>query len=39
MKLNEWICATKKANEIYFYKGHNETQLFIDMFLTIILWF
>ena len=24
IKLNKWICAKKKANELYFYKGHDE---------------
>ena len=24
MKLNKWICVKKKANGIYFYKGHDE---------------
>ena len=26
MKLNKWICAKKKANRLYFYKGHNEVK-------------
>ena len=26
MKLNEHICAKKKANGLYFYKGHNESE-------------
>ena len=26
MELNEQICAKKKANGLYFYKGHNESQ-------------
>ena len=26
MKLNKWICAEKKANELYFYKGHDEVK-------------
>ena len=26
MKLNKWIGAKKKANELYFYKGHNEVK-------------
>ena len=24
MKLNKWICAKKKVNELYFYKGHDK---------------
>ena len=26
MKLNKWICAKKKANELYFYKGHDKVK-------------
>ena len=26
IKLNKWICAKKKANELYFYKGHDEVK-------------
>ena len=26
MKLNKWICAKKKANGLYFYKGHDEVK-------------
>ena len=26
MKLNKWICAKKKANDLYFYKGHDEVK-------------
>ena len=26
MKLNEWNCAKKKANGLYFYKGHDEVK-------------
>ena len=24
IELNKWICAKKKANGLYFYKGHDE---------------
>ena len=24
MKLNKWIYAKKKANGLYFYKGHDD---------------
>ena len=27
MELNKWICAKKNANGLYFYKGHNESQI------------
>ena len=26
MKLNKWICAKKKTNGLYFYKGHDEVK-------------
>ena len=26
MELNKWICAKKKANGFYFYKGHDEVK-------------
>ena len=26
MKLNKWIYAKKKANGLYFYKGHDEVK-------------
>ena len=26
MKLNKWICAKKKANGLYFYKGHDKVR-------------
>ena len=26
MELNKWICAKKKANRLYIYKGHNKSQ-------------
>ena len=26
MKLNKWICAKKKANGLYFYKGHDKVK-------------
>ena len=26
MELNKWICAKKKVNELYFYKGHDEVK-------------
>ena len=26
MELNKWICAKKKANGLYFYKGHDEVK-------------
>ena len=26
MELNERICAKKKSNGLYFYKGHNEVK-------------
>ena len=26
MELNKWICAKKKANRPYFYKGYNEVK-------------
>ena len=26
MELNKWICAKKKANRRYFYKGHDEAK-------------
>ena len=25
-ELNKWICAKKKVNGIYFYKGHDEVK-------------
>ena len=32
MKLNKWICAKKKANGLYFYKGHNQKKIDLRMF-------
>ena len=26
-EINEWICVKKKANGLYFYKGHNEVKI------------
>ena len=26
MELNRWICAKKKVDGIYFYKGHDEVK-------------